>query len=181
MYRLQWTAHFKNTAAGTIYSSNWKTHNPLMIDSSFGVTALSLIKELTSASPVSVFIFNPFFNHFYCPTRPTVPTLSLCLPMLPYMISMISTFFPTMWTPTLISLSLSSQPFTRYQEQGLLVVDFGLLRAISMISTIPMISLPIPELLHNLSQCSLQPHEHLTNSLEIANSLLQHLNLRSYW
>ena len=33
---------------------------------------------------VSVFIFNPFFNHFYCPTRPTVPTLSLCFPMFPY-------------------------------------------------------------------------------------------------
>ena len=37
-----------------------------------------------SCQPVSVFIFNPLFNHFYHPTRPTVPTLSLCLPMLPY-------------------------------------------------------------------------------------------------
>ena len=33
---------------------------------------------------VSVFIFNPFFNHFYRPTCPTVPTLSLCFPMSPY-------------------------------------------------------------------------------------------------
>ena len=57
---------------------------------------------------VSVFIFNPFFNHFYRPTRPTVPTLSLCLPMLPYTISTISMFFPMTRTPTLLSLSLSS-------------------------------------------------------------------------
>ena len=127
---------------------------------------------------VSVFICNPFFNHFYCPTHPTVPTLSLCLPMLPYMISTISMFFPTMRTPALLSLSFSSQSFTRYQEQDLLVVNFGLLRAISMISTI---SLPPPELLYDLSQCSLRPREHLTNSLEIANSLLQHLNSKSYW
>ena len=28
--------------------------------------------------------FNPIFNHFYRPTRPTVPTLSLCFPMSPY-------------------------------------------------------------------------------------------------
>ena len=130
---------------------------------------------------VSVFIFNPFFNHFYHPTHPTVPTLSLCLPMLPYTISTISMFFPMMWTPTLLSLSLSSRPFTRYQEQGLLVVDFGLLGAISMISTIPTISLPPPKFLHNLSQCSLQPRKHLTSCLEIVNSLLQHLNLGSYW
>ena len=128
--------------------------------------------------------FNPIFNHFYRPTRPTVPTLSLCFPMSPYVISTILTFFPTLQTPTLLSLSLSSQPFTRYQEQGLLVVNFGLLRAISTISTIPTIltiSLPPPELLYDLSQCSLQPREHLTNSLEIANSLLQHLNSKSYW
>ena len=85
---------------------------------------------------VSIFIFNPFFNCFYHPTRPTVPTLSLCLPMLPYVISTISTFFPTLRTPTLLSLSFSSRPFTRYQEQDLLVVNFGLLRAISTISTI---------------------------------------------
>ena len=139
---------------------------------------------------VSVFIFNPFFNHFYHPTRPTVPTLSLCFPMSPYVISTILMFFPTLQTPTLPSLSFSSRPFTRYQEQDLLVVNFGLLRAISMISTIttiltiptiPMISLPPPELLYDLSRCSLRPCEHLTNSLEIENSLLQHLNLRSYW
>ena len=133
---------------------------------------------------VSVFIFNPFFNRFYHPTRPTVPTLSLCLPMLPYVISTISTFFPTLRTPTLLSLSFSSRPFTRYQEQDLLVVNFGLLRAISTISTIltiPTISLPPPELLYDLSLCSLWPCEHLTNSLEIENSLLQHLNSRSYW
>ena len=135
-------------------------------------------------SCVSVFIFNPFFNHFYRPTCPTVPTLSLCFPMSPYVISMISTFFPTLQTPTLLSLSFSSRPFTRYQEQDLLVVNFGLLRAISTISTIlmiPTISLPPPELLYDLPRCSLQPCEHLTNSLEIENSLLQHLNLRSYW
>ena len=136
---------------------------------------------------VSVFIFNPFFNHFYHPTRPTVPTLSLCFPMSPYVISTISTFFPTLQTPTLLSLSFSSQPFTRYQEQDLLVVNFGLLRAISTISTIStiptilMISLPPPKLLYDLSRCSLRPCKHLTNSLEIENSLLQHLNLRSYW
>ena len=130
---------------------------------------------------VSIFIFNHFFNHFYHPTCPTVPTLSLCLPMLPYTISTISMFFPMMQTPTLLSLSLSSQPFTTYQEQGLLVVNFGLLRAILTISTILMISLPPPELLHNLSQCSLQPCKHLTSCLEIVNSLLQHLNLKSYW
>ena len=130
---------------------------------------------------VSVFIFNPFFNHFYHPTCPTVPTLSLCFPMSPYVISTISTFFPTQQTPTLLSLSFSSRPFTRYQEQDLLVVNFGLLRAISTIPTIPTISLPPPELLYNLSQCSLRPHKHLTNSLEIANSLLQHLNSKSYW
>ena len=104
--------------------------------------------------------------------------------MSPYVISTISTFFPTLQTPTLRSLSFSSRPFTRYQEQDLLVVNFGLLRAISTISTIPTIptiSLPPPELLYDLSQCSLQPREHLTNSLEIANSLLQHLNSKSYW
>ena len=145
-----------------------------------------ILSYLSSSLPllVSVFIFNPFFNHFYRPTHPTVPTLSLCLPMLPYMISTISMFFPTMRTPTLLSLLFSSRPFTRYQEQDLLVVNFGLLRAIStilMIPTIPMISLPPPELLYDLSQCSLRPREHLTNSLEIANSLLQHLNLKSYW
>ena len=83
-----------------------------------------------------------------------------------------------MRTPTLLSLSFSSRPFTRYQEQDLLVVNFGLLRAIS---TIPMISLPPPELLYNLSSCSLQPREYLTSYLEIVNSLLQHLNLKSYW
>ena len=130
---------------------------------------------------VSVFIFNPFFNHFYCPTRPTVPTLSLCFPMSPYVISTISVFFPTLQTPTLLSLSFSSRPFTRYQEQDLLAVNFGLLRAISTISMIPTISLPPPELLYDLSRCSLWPCKHLTNSLEIENSLLQHLNSRSYW
>ena len=130
---------------------------------------------------VSVFIFNPFFNHFYHPTCPTVPTLSLCFPMSPYVISTISTFFPTQQTPTLLSLSFSSRPFTRYEEQDLLVVNFGLLRAISTIPTIPTISLPPPKLLYDLSQCSLRPCEHLTNSLEIANSLLQHLNSKSYW
>ena len=133
----------------------------------------------------------PFLNHFYRPTRPTVPTLSLCLPMLlyvslcfsmsPYVISTILMFFPTLQTPTLLSLSFSSRPFTRYQEQDLLVVNFGLLRAISTILTIPTISLPPPELLYDLSRCSLRPCEHLTNSLEIENSLLQHLNSRSYW
>ena len=86
-----------------------------------------------------------------------------------------------MWTPTLLSLSLSSHPFTRYQEQGLLVVNFGLLRSISTILTIPTISLSPPKLLHNLSWCSLPPHKHLTNSLEIVNSLLQHLNSKSHW
>ena len=104
--------------------------------------------------PVSIFIFNPFFNHFYHPTCPTVPTLSLCFPMSPYVISMISMFFPTLQTPPLLSLSPSSRPFTRYQEQDLLVVNFGLLRAISTISMIPTIltiSLPPPELLYDLS------------------------------
>ena len=38
----------------------------------------------TSEESVSVFIFNPFLNHFYRPTHPTVPTLSLCFPMSPY-------------------------------------------------------------------------------------------------
>ena len=153
----------------------------------FSPNLLSLpIIQFSSGMPriqgfVSIFIFNPFFNHFYCPTHATVPTLSLCLPMLPYMISTISTLFPTMRTPTLLSPSLSSRPFTRYQEQDLLVVNFGLLRAISTISTIPTISLPPPEFLYDLSRCSLQPCKHLTNSLEIANSLLQHLNSKSYW
>ena len=124
---------------------------------------------------VSAFIFNPFFNHFYHPTRPAVPTLSLCLHMLPYMISTISTFFLRCKHPHSFP-SLSSQPFTRYQAQGLLV-----LRAISTISTIPTISLPPPKLLHNLSRCSLQPCEHLTSHLEIVNPLLQHLNSKSYW
>ena len=133
---------------------------------------------------VSVFISNPIFNHFYHPTCPTVPTLSLCFPMSPYVISMISTFFPTLQTPTLLSLSFSSRPFTRYQEQDLSVANFGLLRAISTISTIPTIptiSQTPPELLYDLSRCSLRPREHLTNSLEIVNSLLQHLNSKSYW
>ena len=134
---------------------------------------------------VSVFIFNPFFNHFYCPTHPTVPTLSLCFPMSPYA-SLYNLYdldiFPyDADTHTPFPLSLSSQPFTRYQGQGLLVVNFGLLRAISTILTIPMISLPPPNLLHNLSRCSLQPRKHLTNYLETANSLLQHLNSKSYW
>ena len=112
------------------------------------------------------------------------PYASLCLPMSPYAISMISTFFPTLQTPTLLSLSPSSRPFTRYQEQDLLVANFGLLRAISTISTIPMIptiSLPPPELLYDLSRCSLQPRKYLTSYLEIANSLLPHLNSRPYW
>ena len=112
------------------------------------------------------------------------PYASLCLPMSPNAISTISMFFPTLQTPTPLSLSPSSRPFTRYQEQDLLVANFGLLRAISTISTIPMIqtiSLPPPELLYDLSQCSLRPREHLTNSLEIANSLLPHLNSRPYW
>ena len=41
-------------------------------------------QKTRAIDPVSVFIFNPFFNHFYRPTCPTVPTLSLCFPMLPY-------------------------------------------------------------------------------------------------
>ena len=110
-----------------------------------------------------------------------LPYASLCLPMSPYVISTISMFFPTLQTPTLLSLSPSSQPFTRYQEQDLLVVNFGLLRAISTIPMILTISQPPPELLYDLSQCSLQPREDLTSYLEIVNSLLQHLNLRSYW
>ena len=137
---------------------------------------------------VSAYLFSiPFSTIFIAQLAPLSllsPYASLCLPILPYMISTISMFFPTMRTPTLLSLSFSSQPFTRYQEQDLLVVNFGLLRAISTISTIPTIptiSLPPPKLLYDLSQCSLQPHEHLANSLEIANSLLQHLNLKSYW
>ena len=137
---------------------------------------------------VSAYLFlTPFSTIFIAQLAPLSllsPYASLCLPMLPYMISTISMFFPTLQTPTLLSLSFSSQPFTRYQEQDLLVVNFGLLRAISTISTIPTIptiSLPPPELLYNLSRCSLRPREHLTNSLEIENSLLQHLNSRSYW
>ena len=99
----------------------------------------------------------PFLTIFIAQLAPLSllsPYASLCLPRLPYVISMISMFFPTMWTPTLLSLSFSSRPFTRYQEQDRLVVNFGLLRAISTISTIsmiPMISLPPPELLYNLS------------------------------
>ena len=79
---------------------------------------------------VSVFIFNPFFNHFYCPTCPTVPTpsfvFSLCLPMSPYLISTTPTilmFFPMTQTPTLFSLLSPHNLITRYQEQDLLVVD----------------------------------------------------------
>ena len=56
---------------------------------------------------VSVFIFNPIFNHFYHPTCPTVPTLSLCFSMSPNVISTISIFFPTLQTPTLLFLSPS--------------------------------------------------------------------------
>ena len=67
-----------------------------------------LMISLPPSKLVSVFIFNPFFNHFYCPTCPTVPILSLCFPMSPYVISMVSTFFPTLQTPTLLSLSFSS-------------------------------------------------------------------------
>ena len=133
---------------------------------------------------VSIFIFNPFSTIFITQLTPLSllsPYVSLCFPISPYVISMILMFFPTLQTPTLLSLSPSSQPFTRYQEQDLLVVNFGLLRAISTISTISTISLPPPKLLYDLSQGSLQPHEYLTSYLEIANSLLQHLNLRSYW
>ena len=145
-------------------------------------TMVTVTEETHSLSPlVSVFIFNPFFNHFYCPTRPTVPTLSLCFPMSPYASLYDLYNLDVLRTPTLLSLSFSSRPFTRYQEQDLLVVNFGLLRAILTISTIPMISLPPPELLYDLSRCSLWPREHLTNSLEIVNSLLQHLNSKSYW
>ena len=89
---------------------------------------------------VSVFIFNPFFNHFYCPTHPTVPTLSLCFPMSPYAslydLYNLDIFPYDADTHTPFPLSLSSRPFTRYQGQGLLVVNFGLLRAISTILTI---------------------------------------------
>ena len=75
----------------------------------------------------------------------------------PYEISVILTismFFPMTLTPTLLSLFSPHDLITRYQEPDLLVVDFGLLRAILMILTISMIStisLPPPELLSDLS------------------------------
>ena len=75
----------------------------------------------------------------------------------PYEISVILTismFFPMALTPTLLSLFSPHDLITRYQEPDLLVVDFGLLRAILMILTISMIStisLPPPELLSDLS------------------------------
>ena len=77
--------------------------------------------------------------------------LSLCLPMLPYKIPMISTSFPMVQIPTLLSLVSPHNLIIRYQEQDLLVVNFGLLRAISMILMILKISLPPPELLSDLS------------------------------
>ena len=148
----------------------------------------SHVESPNETPPLSAYLFLiPFSTIFITQLAPLSllsPYVSLCFPMSPYVISTISMFFPTLQTPTLLSLSFSSRPFTRYQEQDLLVVNFGLLRAISMIltiPTIPTISLPPPELLYNLSQCSLQSREHLTNSLEIENSLLQHLNSRSYW
>ena len=107
---------------------------------------------------VSVFIFNPFFFHFYCPTRSTVLTFSQSLPMLPYVILEISPCFPIEWTLTSFSFSLPSRQFTRYQEQDLLVAIFGLLRTILTISTI---SLPPPDLPYDLSRGSLQAREYL--------------------
>ena len=137
-----------------------------------------------SQETVSVFIFNPFFFHFYCPTRSTVLTFSQSLPMLPYVILEISPCFPIEWTLTSFSFSLPSRQFTRYQEQDLLVVIFGLLRTIPTIPTIltiSTISLPPPDLPYDLSRGSLQTREYLTSYLEMANSLLPHLNSRSYW
>jgi hypothetical protein len=135
---------------------------------------------------VSVFIFNPFFFHFYCPTRSTVLTFSRSLPMLPYVILKISPCFPIEWTLTSFSFSLPSRQFTRYQEQDLLVVIFGLLRTIptiptiSTISMISTISLPPPDLPYDLSRGSLQTREYLTSYLEMADSLLPHLDSRPY-
>ena len=126
---------------------------------------------------VSVFIFNPFFFHFYCPTRSTVLTFSRSLPMLPYVILTISPCFPIEWTLTFFSFSLPSRQFTRCQEQGLLVAIFGILRTIS---TIPTISLPPPDLPYDLSRGSLQTREYLTSYLEMADSLLPHLDSRPY-
>ena len=153
-----------------------------------GHIAYAWKQSSTWARWVSAYLFlTPFSTIFITQLAPLSllsPYASLYLPMSLYVISTISTFFPTRQTPTLLSLSSSSQPFTRYQEQDLLVVNFGLLRAISTISmilTIPTISLPPPELLYDLSQCSLQPRKYLTSYLEIVNSLLQHLNLRPYW
>ena len=78
--------------------------------------------------------------------------------MPPFVISvilMILKFFPMTQTPTLLSPLSPHNLITRYQGQDLLVVNFGLLRAILtilIISMISMISLPPPELLHSLSQ-----------------------------
>ena len=130
-----------------------------------------------STSAVSVFIFNPFFFHFYCLTRSTVLTFSRSLPMLPYVILTISMCFPIEWTLTFFSFSLPSRPFTRYQEQDLLVASFGLLRTIP---TIPAISLPPPDLPYALSRGSRQTCEYLTSYLEMADSLLPHLDSRPY-
>ena len=74
------------------------------------------------------------------------------LSLLILVIPKILTFFPMTLTPTLLSPLSPHGLITRYQEQDLLVVDFGLLRAILMIPMILMISLPPPELLSDLSQ-----------------------------
>ena len=77
----------KETSSSGLYqlymNEVWKHHGtPQKIVSDRGPQFAS---EFTKALQiVSVFIFNPFFNHFYCPTRPTVllsPYASLCLPM----------------------------------------------------------------------------------------------------
>ena len=70
-----------------------------------------LCRVSVQAHLVSAFILIPFSTIFIAQLAPLSllsPYASLCLPMSPDAISTISTFFPTLQTPTLLSLSPSS-------------------------------------------------------------------------
>ena len=67
--------------------------------------------QTCTRKPVSAFILIPFSTIFIAQLAPLSllsPYASLCLPTSPDAISTISTFFPTLQTPTLLSLSPSS-------------------------------------------------------------------------
>ena len=71
----------------------------------------STIVDECSVLCVSAFILIPFSTIFITQLTPLSllsPYASLCLPTSPDAISMILTFFPTLQTPTLLSLSPSS-------------------------------------------------------------------------